>query len=198
MAINKDIGGKITEMAASADLGPAPVFDPDATVQESAPMQMGLEFPEYEQEANLFGFFKRGAQAVEPTLTVKRSLKPLTEKGARLNQNARIVPDPPPVAPAPAVAQPKAAKPATKPSLAPVPLDEATRLSQERKALEAAGPVATTPETPISNLAFDNEGFDDGDACGDAEGAELKVGLDVIGAGHSPHDLIHLVLTVGQ
>lgn len=163
MAINKDIGGKITEMAKSTNLGPAPIFDTEvAAEQEAAPMQMGLEFPEYEQEAGLGKFFQRGAQALEPTLTVKKALKPLTEKNVRIKQEPKIIADPPPVAPAPSLvegATARAKDAAKKPSIAPVPLSDAQRLVQERKAMQEAGPAATTPETPISNLAFDNDGL---------------------------------------
>jgi hypothetical protein len=148
-------------MAKSTNLGPSPIFDTEvAAEQEVAPVQMGLEFPEYEQEAGLFGkFFQKGAQALEPTLTVKQALKPLTDKGVRIKQEPKIIPDPPPIAPAPVVVQPKTAKTAAKVDLAPVPLDETQRLVQERKAMQEAGPAATTPETPISNLAFDNDGL---------------------------------------
>jgi hypothetical protein len=103
MAINKDIGGKITEMAKSTNLGPAPIFDTEVAVeQETAPMQMGLEFPEYEQEAGLGRLFRAGAEA---TLTPKKALKPLTEKGVRIKQEPKIIADPPPVAPAPSLVE---------------------------------------------------------------------------------------------
>lgn len=162
MAINKDIGGKITEMATSANLGPAPVFDTQLAAEQDVglPTQMGLEFPEYEQTAGLLPkIFQKGAKAVEPGLTVEKALKPLTEKGVRIKQEPKIIADPPPVAPAPIIAEPKAAKAATKPDIAPVPLSEAQRLAQERKAMQEAGPAAGPKETPISNLAFDNEGL---------------------------------------
>jgi len=162
MAINKDIGGKITEMAKSTNLGPAPIFDTEvAAEQEAAPMQMGLEFPEYEQQAGLGKLFKGGVEAAT-TLTPKKALKPLTEKGVRIKQEPKILPDPPPVAPAPSLiegATARAKDAAKKPSIAPVPLSDAQRLVQERKAMQEAGPAATTPETPISNLAFDNDGL---------------------------------------
>ncbi len=160
MAINKDIGGKITEMAKSTNLGPAPIFDTEvAAEQEAAPMQMGLEFPEYEQEAGLGKLFRSG---VEATITPKKALKPLTQKGVRIKQEPKILPDPPPVAPAPSLVEGAAARAkdaAKKPSIGPVPLSDAQRLVQERKAMQEAGPAATTPETPISNLAFDNDGL---------------------------------------
>lgn len=158
MAINKDIGGKITEMAKSTNLGPAPIFDTEVAAEQDVglPVQMGLEFPEYEQEAGLGKLFRSG---VEATITPKKALKPLTEKGVRISQEPKILPDPPPVAPAPVAVEPKAGKAATKPDIAPVPLSDAQRLVQERKAMQEAGPAATTPETPISNLAFDNDGL---------------------------------------
>lgn len=157
MAINKDIGGKITEMAKSANLGPAPIFDTEvAAGQEAAPMQMGLEFPEYEPEAGLGKFFQKGAQALEPTLTVKEALKPLTGKGVRIKQEPKIIPDPPPIAPAPVVVNPKAA---VKPDIAPIPLNDAQRLVAKREAMKQTSSAAAPPETPISNLAFDNDGL---------------------------------------
>lgn len=92
MAINKDIGSQISEMAQSVELSPAPVFDTDLAAQQEAeaPMQMGLEFPEYEQTAGLFPkLFKKGAQTVEG-LTVKEALKPLTEKKFVLSKSLRL------------------------------------------------------------------------------------------------------------
>lgn len=159
MAINKDIGSQISEMAQSVELSPAPVFDTDLAAQQEAeaPMQMGLEFPEYEQTAGLFPkLFKKGAQTVEG-LTVKEALKPLTEKKVRIKQEPKIIPDPPPVAPAPQVVNPKAA---TKPNLAPVPLDEMNRVAAERERMLAEGTArGTTKETPINTMIYDNEEF---------------------------------------
>lgn len=162
MAINKDIGSKISEMAQSAELSPAPVFDTEVAAQEQveAPIQMGLEFPEYEQTAGLGSkLFKKGAQKVDG-LTVTEALQPLTKKGVRIKQEPKIIPDPPPVAPAPKVVNPKAAPAATKPNLAPVPLDEMNKVAAERERMLAEGTSrGTTKETPINTMVYDNDEF---------------------------------------
>jgi hypothetical protein len=158
MAINKDIGSKISEMAQSAELSPAPVFDTEAAVQEQveAPMQMGLEFPEYEQTAVLGKLFKKGAQKIDG-LTVTEALEPLTKKGVRIKQEPKIIPDPPPVAPAPQVVNPKAA---AKPNIAPVPLDQMNKVAAERERMLAEGTTrGTTKETPINTMVYDNDEF---------------------------------------
>jgi hypothetical protein len=158
MAINKDIGSKISEMAQSAELSPAPVFDPNAGVEDAGNVmpQPELPFEEFEPQAAF------GLGAVRKAITPKKALKPLLEKGARAKEEPKILPDPPPIAPTPSPAAQTTVAPKVepvKPSIAPVPLDEAQRVIQERQRLEAVGPAAGPKETPISNLAFDNEGM---------------------------------------
>lgn len=158
MAIEQNISSKLSAMAQSAELSPAPVFDPNAGAEDVGGImpQPELPFEEFEPQAAF------GLGAVRKALTPKKALKELTKKGARAKEEPKILPDPPPVAPAPSPAAQTtpAPKPApVKPEIAPVPLDEAQRVIQERQRLEAAGPAAGPKETPISNLAFDNEGM---------------------------------------
>jgi len=158
MAIEQNIGSKLSEMAQSAELSPAPVFDPNAGVEDAGNVmpQPDLPFEEFEQQAAF------GLGTLKKVLTPKKALKPLLKKGARAKEEPRIIPDPPPVAPAPSPLANVTTAPKTtvvKPSIAPVPLTEAQRLVKERQRLEAAGPAASTPETPISNIAFDSEGM---------------------------------------
>ena len=152
MAINRSLEARLDTAISSENLVDEMTKPLTNEPAEGIPVQQNLEFPEYEQEA---GLLTSAVKKISP----KTALKPLLEKGARIKQEATILPDPPPVAPTPAAVTPAAPKPAVKPSIAPVPADEAQRLAQERKAMEGAGPAATTPETPISNLAFDNDGL---------------------------------------
>jgi hypothetical protein len=81
----------------------------------------------------------------------------LTKKGVRIKQEPKIIPDPPPVAPAPAVVPAPAA---TKPNIAPVPLDQMNRVAAERERMLAEGTArGTTKETPINTMIYDNEEF---------------------------------------
>jgi len=158
MAIEQNISGKLSAMAQSAELSPAPVFDPNAGAADAGDVmpQTELPFEEFEQQAAF------GLGAVKKALTPKKALKPLTEKGARAKEEPKILPDPPPVAPTPSPAAQTTVAPKVepvKPSIAPVPLDETQRVIKERQRLEATGPAAGPKETPISNLAFDNEGM---------------------------------------
>jgi hypothetical protein len=158
MAIEQNIGSKLSEMAQSAELSPAPVFDPNAGVEDAGNVmpQPELPFEEFEPQAAF------GLGAVRKAITPKKALKPLLEKGARAKEEPKILPDPPPVAPIPSPAAQTTVAPKVepvKPSIAPVPLDEAQRVMQERQRLQAAGPAAGPKETPISNLAFDNDGM---------------------------------------
>ena len=152
MAINRSLEARLDTAISSENLVDEMTKPLTNEPAEGIPVQQNLEFPEYEQEA---GLLTLGVKKISP----KTALKPLLEAGARIKQEPTILPDPPPVAPTPAAVTPAAPKPAVKPSIAPVPADEAQRLAQERKAMEGAGPAATTPETPISNLAFDNDGL---------------------------------------
>jgi hypothetical protein len=154
MAINRSLEARLDTAISSENLVDEMTKPLTNEPVDGMPVQQNLEFPEYEQEAGL-GSIAPVVKKLKP----KTALKPLLEKGARIKQEATILPDPPPVAPIPAAVTPAAPKPAVKPSIAPIPADEAMRLSQERKAMEGAGPAATTPETPISNLAFDNDGL---------------------------------------
>jgi hypothetical protein len=152
MAINRSLEARLDTAISSENLVDEMTKPLTNEPAEGIPVQQNLEFPEYEQTA---GLLTSAVKKISP----KTALKPLLEKGARIKQEATILPDPPPVAPTPAAVTPAAPKPAVKPSIVPVPADEAQRLAQERKAMEGAGPAATTPETPISNLAFDNDGL---------------------------------------
>lgn len=152
MAINRSLEARLDTAISSENLVDEMTKPLTNEPAEGMPVQQNLEFPEYEQTA---GLLTSAVKKISP----KTALKPLLEAGARIKQEATILPDPPPVAPTPAAVTPAAPKPAVKPSIAPVPADEAQRLAQERKAMEGAGPAATTPETPISNLAFDNDGL---------------------------------------
>ena len=152
MAINRSLEARLDTAISSENLVDEMTKPLTNEPAEGIPVQQNLEFPEYEQEA---GLLTLGVKKISP----KTALKPLLEKGARITQEAKILPDPPPVAPSPAAVTPAAPKPTVKPSIAPVPADEAMILSQERKAMEGAGPAAAPPETPISNLAFDNDGL---------------------------------------
>ena len=154
MAINRSLEARLDTAISSENLVDEMTKPLTNEPADGIPVQQNLEFPEYEQEAGL-GSIAPVVKKISP----KTALKPLLEKGARIKQEATILPDPPPVAPIPAAVTPAAPKPAVKPSIAPIPADEAMRLAQEREAMKAAGPAATTPETPISNLAFDNEGL---------------------------------------
>jgi hypothetical protein len=154
MAINRSLEARLDTAISSENLVDEMTKPLTNEPVDGMPVQQNLEFPEYEQEAGL-GSIAPVVKKLKP----KTALKPLLEKGARIKQEATILPDPPPVAPIPAAVTPAAPKPAVKPSIAPIPADEAMRLAQEREAMKAAGPAATTPETPISNLAFDNEGL---------------------------------------
>jgi len=153
MAINKSLEARL-DSAISAESAVTEMTKPLTNDPvEGMPVQQNLEFPEYEQEAGLV------TSAVKK-ITPKTALKPLLEKGARAAPEPKITADPPPIAPPPATAAPTpTATPKPKPEITPIPLDEAQRLVQERKTMEAAGPAAQTPETPISNLAFDNDGL---------------------------------------
>jgi hypothetical protein len=157
MAINKSLEARLDSVLAPEDIVSEAIKPVTNEPAEGIPVQTNLEFPEYEQEAGLF------TSAITKAITPKTALKPLLKKGARATPEPKIVADPPPIAPQPAVvvptAKPEVTITATKPSIAPVRLDEAQRFAQERKALEAAGPAAGPKETPISNLAFDNDGL---------------------------------------
>ena len=160
MAINKSLEARLDSVLAPDDIVRESSKPFTNEPSEGIPVQQNLEFPEYEQTAGFLPkLFQKGVEVIEPGLTVKKAIKPLTEKGARATTKPKIVADPPPIAPQPAAVVPVTTKPPTKPSIAPVRLDEAQRLAQERKAMEAAGPAAGPKETPISNLAFDNEGL---------------------------------------
>lgn len=154
MAINRSLEARLDTAISSENLVDEMTKPLTNEPAEGIPVQQNLEFPEYEQEA---GLLTLGVKKISP----KTALKPLLEKGARIKQEAKILPDPPPVAPQPAaVVTNVPPAPKTGPSAPPpIPADEAMRLAQEREAMKAAGPAATTPETPISNLAFDNEGL---------------------------------------
>ena len=154
MAINRSLEARLDTAISSENLVDEMTKPLTNEPADGIPVQQNLEFPEYEQEAGL-GSIAPVVKKLKP----KAALEPLLQKGARIKQEATILPDPPPVAPIPAAVTPAAPKPAVKPSIAPIPADEAMRLAQEREAMKAAGPAATTPETPISNLAFDNEGL---------------------------------------
>jgi hypothetical protein len=122
MAIEQNIGGKLSEMAQSAELSPAPVFDPNAGVEDAGNVmpQPELPFEEFEPQAAF------GLGAVRKAITPKKALKPLLEKGARAKEEPKILPDPPPIAPTPSPAAQTTVAPKVdpvKPSIAPVPLD---------------------------------------------------------------------------
>lgn len=157
MAINKSLEARLNSVLAPEDIVGESIKPMTNEPAEGIPVQQNLEFPEYEQEAGL------GIGLIRSTLTPKKALKPLLEKGARATPDPKIVADPPPIAPQPAAVTPSpkpgATTTTTKPSIAPVSLDETERLVQERKAMEGAGPAAGPRETPISNLAFDNDGL---------------------------------------
>jgi hypothetical protein len=76
MAIEQNISGKLSAMAQSAELSPAPVFDPNAGAGDAGDVmpQPELPFEEFEPQAAF------GLGAVKKALTPKKALKPLTEK----------------------------------------------------------------------------------------------------------------------
>ena len=160
MAINKSLEARLDSVLAPDDItreSGKPFTNEPA---EGLPVQQNLEFPEYEQTAGFFPkLFQKGAKKIDG-LTVTEALAPLTKKGVRIKQEPKILPDPPPVAPAPAVVQPKAAPAATKPNIAPVPLDQMNRVAAERERMLAEGTArGTTKETPINTMIYDNEEF---------------------------------------
>jgi hypothetical protein len=157
MAINKSLEARL-DSAISAESAVTEMTKPLTNEPvDGMPVQQNLEFPEYEQEAGL-GSIAPVVKKLKP----KTALAPLLEKGARAKPEPKITADPPPIASTPADAAPavtEAPKPKQKADITPTALDETQRLVQERKAMEAAGPAAGTDITPISNLAFDNEGL---------------------------------------
>jgi hypothetical protein len=160
MAINKSLEARLNSVLAPEDIVRESNKPFTNEPGEGLPVQQNLEFPEYEQTAGFFPkLFQKGAKKVDG-LTVTEALAPLTKKGVRIKQEPKIIPDPPPVAPAPAVVQPKAAPAATKPNIAPVPLDEMNRVAAERERMLAEGTArGTTKETPINTMIYDNEEF---------------------------------------
>ena len=161
MAINKSLEARLNSVLAPEDIVRESSKPFTNEPDEGLPTQQNLEFPEYEQTAGLLPkLFQKGAKAVEPGLTVEKALKPLTAKGVRLNPEPKIVPDPPPIAPAPIVTQPKAAKPATKPDIAPVPAEKMLDLAAERQRLIDTGTArAGRDVAPINTMSYDNDEF---------------------------------------
>lgn len=152
MAINRSLEARLDTAISSENLVDEMTKPLTNEPAEGIPVQQNLEFPEYEQTA---GLLTSAVKKISP----KTALKPLLEKGARIKQEATILPDPPPVAPAPIVTQPKTTKQAPKPDIAPVPGEEMLDAVAKREAMIESGPAAAPPETPISNLAFDNDGL---------------------------------------
>jgi hypothetical protein len=158
MAINKSLEARLNSVLAPDDIVRESSKPFTNEPSEGLPVQQNLEFPEYEQTAGLLpNLFKKGAKAIEPGLTVEKALKPLTTKGVRLNPEPKIVPDPPPVAPAPIAVQPKAAK---KPNIAPVPAEKMLDLAAERQQFIDTGTArAGRDVTPINTMSYDNDEF---------------------------------------
>ena len=152
MAINRSLEARLDTAISSENLVNEMTKPLTNEPAEGMPVQQNLEFPEYEQTA---GLLTSAVKKISP----KTALKPLLEKGVRISQEPKIIPDPPPVAPAPIVTQPKTTKQAPKPDIAPVPGGEMLDAVAKREAMIESGPAAAPPETPISNLAFDNEGL---------------------------------------
>jgi hypothetical protein len=154
MAINRSLEARLDTAISSENLVDEMTKPLTNEPADGIPVQQNLEFPEYEQEAGL-GSIAPVVKKLKP----KAALEPLLEKGVRISQEPKIIPDPPPVAPAPIVTQPKATKQGPKPDIAPVPGGEMLDAVAKREAMIESGSAATTPETPISNLAFDNDGL---------------------------------------
>ena len=158
MAINKSLEARLNSVLAPDDIVKESNKPFTNEPSEGLPVQQNLEFPEYEQTAGLLPkLFQKGAKAVDSGLTVEKALKPLTTKGVRLNPEPKIVPDPPPVAPAPVAVQPKAAK---KPNIAPVPAEKMLDLAAERQQFIDTGTArAGRDVTPINTMSYDNDEF---------------------------------------
>jgi hypothetical protein len=160
MAINKSLEARLNSVLAPEDIVRESNKPFTNEPGEGLPVQQNLEFPEYEQTAGFFPkLFQKGAKKIDG-LTVTEALAPLTKKGVRIKQEPKIIPDPPPVAPAPIVAQPKAAKPVTKPDIAPVPAEEMLNIAAERQRfIDTGTSKADTTVTPISTVSYDNDEF---------------------------------------
>lgn len=161
MAINQSLDARLESAMSAEDVVTEALKPVTNEPTDGAPVQQNLVFEEYEPVA--------GTASLVPK--VKELIKPIIKKEARMVAEPKILPDPPAINPAPVTPAPVSPKPVTKPSIAPIPADEAAARVARREQLIEQGNVNAAPSptvtqiaegvevSPISTLAFDNEGL---------------------------------------
>lgn len=161
MAINQSLDARLDSAMSAEELVTESLKPVTNEPTDGTPVQQNLSFEEYEPVA--------GVASLVPK--AKKLIEPLTKKEARMVAEPKILPDPPVINAAPVAPTPAAPKPVTKPSIAPIPADEAAARVARREQLIEQGNVNAAPSptvaqvaegvevSPISTLAFDNEGL---------------------------------------